>query len=243
MSRGGALPLDFNSDKSMPGRYEESNREYEIIFQPTISSKPKNNALVIGVIIFGIFSIGFYSFYYFNQSEIDSEISKNTIGNDEALLIEKYQVGRFGSDHQHAAILITIGGEQLNLGIQQFQLKSKYIHFEDGNTYLIHRHATGVPLEMLFSSINIEITENCIVIQYYNDEKEKEFCNNDKLQIFINDKEFEGNLLEYVIKQNDRILISDESRDLKKYLNYLNSFEIPNLERKQFSNNGNEIFI
>ncbi len=243
MSRGGALPLDFNSDKSMPGRYEESNREYEIIFQPTISNKPKNNALIIGVIIFGVFSIGFYSFYYFNQSEIDSEISKNTIGNDEALLIKKFQVGKFGSDHQHAAILITINGEQLNLGIEQFQLKSKYIHLENSNTYLIHRHATGAPLEMLFSSIGLAITKNCIIIEDYNDFKEKEFCNEGGLQIYLNENKFNDNLSEYIIKQNDRILISDESRDLKKYLNYLNSFEIPSLDRKPFSNNGNEIFI
>ena len=55
-----------------------------------------------------------------------------------------------------------IHGDMIDFGLESFQLKSKYIHFENHNSYLTHRHTTGVPLEMLFDSIGIEITKECI---------------------------------------------------------------------------------
>ena len=155
MSEDKVLPKDDDSDYSLPGRYEESNFSYE---QPIThyenTPKSKSKGLVIGVIVFAIISTGFFSYYFLNQSEIDSQIVQNTLNmSPDQVLAEQYKVGKYGSDHAHAAILVVLDGEQLNFGLPQFQLSSKYIHFEDHNPYLIHKHATGVPLEMLFVSI------------------------------------------------------------------------------------------
>ena len=64
--------------------------------------------------------------------------------------------------------------------------KSKHIHFENNNSYLIHRHTTGVPLEVLFDSIGMEITKECIIIS------EKSYCDSE-LKSFVNEKSYPGN--------------------------------------------------
>ena len=159
------LPKDFDSDYSLPGRLEESNSEY--FDTEPVKSKSKNNKIMIIVIASIIVSSGFFSYYFMNQNEIDSKIIQNTIRLDpERSLIKQYGVGEYGSDHAHAAIAVFIDGEQLNFDLQQFQLSSRFIHFENHNPYLIHKHATGVPLEMLFISLGMKITSDCIILNY-----------------------------------------------------------------------------
>ena len=69
-----------------------------------------------------------------NQSEIDSRIIQNSLTYDpEKKLVDQYGVGEYGSDHAHAAIAVFIDGEKLNFAHPQFQLTSKYIHFENHN--------------------------------------------------------------------------------------------------------------
>lgn len=69
-------------------------------------------------------------------------------------------------DHTHAAIAVFVNGEQINFDLPQFQISSKYIHFEDHNSYLIHKHATGVPLDMLFVSFGMTVTQECMILNY-----------------------------------------------------------------------------
>ena len=90
---------------------------------------------------------GIFSYYFLNQSEIDSQILDNTAFDTlEEKMAEHYDVGKFGSDHAHAAIAVFIDGNQLDFGMPQFQVQSKYVHFENDNPYQIHKHATNVPL-------------------------------------------------------------------------------------------------
>jgi len=159
------LPKDFDSDYSLPGRFEESNSEYFDV--ESIESKPKNRVFLVIIVAFVIFSSGFFAYYFMNQTEIDSRIIQNSINVDpEKKLVNQYGVGEYGSDHAHAAIAVFVDGEQLNFGLPQFQISSRYIHFENHNPYLIHKHATNVPLEMLFTSIGIKITQDCIILNY-----------------------------------------------------------------------------
>ena len=151
------LPKDFGSDYSLPGRFEEGNSEYFDV-EP-ISSKPKNRAILVIIVAFVIISSGFFSYYFINQNEIDSRIIQNYINVDpEKKLVNQYGVGEYGSDHAHAAIAVFVEGEQLNFGLSQFQISSRYIHFENNNPYIVHKHATDVPLEMLFASFGMKIT-------------------------------------------------------------------------------------
>ena len=240
------LPKDFDSDYSLPGRFEESNSEYFDV-EP-VKPKPKNNTLLIIGISFVLFSSVFFAYYFLNQDEIDSQIIQNTLRVDpEKKLVNQYGVGEYGSEHAHAAIAVFVDGEQLNFAQPQFQLSSKYIHFENHNPYLIHKHATDVPLEMLFASFGMKITSDCIILSYdeSTDIKTGRFCTgqDQSLVFYVNGEEY-YDISQYVLEHNDRILVSfGDAESISKHLAYLESLKIFDVPKSTLPNSGNEIFI
>jgi len=241
------LPKDVDSDYSLPGRLEESNLEY--FDTESVESKPKNRSIVIIAVVFVIVSSVFFSYYFMNQNEIDSRIIQNTVRMDpERSLVNQYGVGEYGSDHSHAAIAVFVDGERINFGLQQFQLSSKYIHFENHNSYLIHKHATGVPLEMLFKSLGMKITPECIVLNYNESSENKNgrFCTggNQSLVFYVNGEKYESDISQYVLEHNDRIMISfGNTESISKHLAYLESLDIFDIPKKTPQYSENEIFI
>ncbi len=214
------LPKDFG-EESLPGRFEESNPDYT-----DTSPKPKSREIWIAMILFAIFSVGFLSYYFINQSEIDSQIIQNM--DPEEILANQYNIGEFGSDHSHAAIVVIVDGKQVNFGTPQFQLSNKYIHFENNNPYQIHKHATNVPLGMLFASFGMNdicgLNESC----------------KDQV-VYLNGDRYHSDISKYEISNGDRILISFEEESISKHLKYLDSLKIFDVPKK--TNSGNEIFI
>jgi len=241
------LPKDFDSDYSLPGRFEESNSEY--FDAESVKSKPKNRVILVIAVAFVIVSSGFFSYYFTNQNEIDSRIVQNTINVDsEKKLVNQYGVGEYESDHEHAAIAVFVDGEQLNFGLPQFQLSSRYIHFENHNPYLIHKHATGVPLEMLFASFGMKITPDCIILNHDEsaDIKTGRFCTgqDQSLVFYVNGEEYYSDISQYVLKHNDRILVSfGDAESISKHLVYLESLKIFDIPKKIPQYSGNDIAI
>ncbi len=240
------LPKDWDSDYSMPGRFEESNSE-DFDAEP-VKSKPKNRAFLVIAISFVLVSSGFFAYYFMNQEEIDSQIIQNMNVDPEKKLVNQYGVGEYGSDHAHAAIAVFVDGEQLNFGMQQFQTSSKYIHFENHNPYLIHKHATGVPLEMLFASFGMKVTLDCIILNYDKsaDIKTGRFCNgqDQSLVFYVNGEEYYSDISQYVLEHNDRILVSfGDAESISKHLSYLESLRIFDIPKKTPQYSGNDIFI
>ena len=241
------LPKDTNSDHSMPGRLEESSSEYYDI--ENVKPKPKNKAVLVIAVSFVIVFTGFFSYYFMNQSEIDSQIIQNTINLDpEERLVIQYNVGEYGSEHEHAAIVVFVEGEQINFGMQQFQISSKYIHFENHNPYMIHKHATGVPLEMLFASINMKVTQDCMELGFGNlvNNKTNQFCadQDQSLVVYVNGAIYHSDISQYVLKHNDRIMISfGNGESVSKNLAYLESLSIADIPKKIPQYSGNEISI
>ncbi|MCV0392114.1 MAG: hypothetical protein K5790_02340 [Nitrosopumilus sp.] len=214
------LPSD-NSDSNLPGRAEESNFGYY-----DVPVKSKSKTLGIAAVAFVLVSAGFFSYYFMNQNQIDSEILDNTLPlTAEQKMVSQYGVGEFGSDHAHAAIAVFVDGVQLNFGLPDFQLQSKYIHFENHNPYLIHKHATGVPLDMLFSSIGLDLTSECIGLSYLASEL---LCaDSEKSMTFLINGKYYSEISSYEIKHNDRILISfGDSEEISEQLQYLESLKI-----------------
>ena len=249
------LPKDFDSDSSLPGRFEEGNSEFDVddslpdIFEDNTKfddPKPKNKIFLVIVVAFGIISLGFFSYYFMNQDDIDSQIIQNTIDIDpEKKLVNKYNVGEFGGDHAHAAIAVFVDDVQINFGLPQFHLTSKYIHFENGNKYLIHRHATGVPLDMLFASFGMKITSDCVILNYGKSADNNKFCSgqDQSLVFYVNGEEYYSDISQYVLEHNDRILVSfGDGESISKYLAYLESLKIFDVPRTP-QNSGNEIII
>jgi len=237
------LPKDFDSDYSMPGRFEESNSEY--FDTESIKSKPKNRTILVIAVAFVIFSSGFFAYYFMNQNEIDSRIIQNAINvNPENKLVNQYGVGEYGSDHAHAAIAVFVDGIQVNFGLPQFQITSKYIHFENHNPYLIHKHATSVPLEMLFASFEMKITQDCIIFHPGKsvDIKTGKYCTDQdqSLTFYVNGEKYYSDISQYEIEHNDRILVSfGDAESISKHLTYLESLRILDIPKKtpQYSEN------
>lgn len=233
------LPKDTDSDYSLPGRLEESNFEYS---NTTAKSKSNSKILIICAVSFAIVSAGFFSYYFINQNEIDSEIIQQTTNMSiEDKLATFYQVGERGSEHSHAAMVVFIDGEMLNFGLSKFQISSKYIHFENDDPHIIHKHATNVPLEMLFSSFGMKITSNCIVLDQDNSPETKisTYCvKKDQIfSVYVNGKEYNSDILQYILKQGDRIMITlGEEKLISKQMKYLESIEIFDTPKKNPQN-------
>jgi len=230
------LPLDNDSDYSIPGRFEESNSE----FLEPVTPKSKNRLIVIVVISAIIISSGFFSYYFINQEKIDSQIIQNMSLNPEERLVQQYDVGEFGSAHAHAAIVVFINGDQINYGLEQYQISSKYIHFENNNPYVIHRHATNASLELLFSSFGMRIMADCITLHG------ELFCTeeNQTLTFFVNGEEVHSDISQYVFDHNDKIMISlGDIKSITKHMAYVESLQIPDIPKKIIQNTGNLITI
>jgi hypothetical protein len=244
MSKDNEKTLPKDPDYSLPGRFEESNLEnFET---ENVKPKPKNRGILVIVIAFLVLSSGFFTYSVMKQNEIDSTLIQNILlPNPEQKLVNQHGVGKYGSEHSHAAILIFVNGEQLNFSLSQFQMSSKYVHFENHNPYLIHKHATGIPLEMLFSSLGIKITQDCMVLNYYESTENKNgrFCSEqDKsLTFYVNGEQYNSDLSQYVFEHNDRILVSFGDAELIiEQLAYLDSLKIFDIPKKtpQYSGDG-----
>jgi len=227
------LPSE-NSDYSLPGRIEDSN------FEDEIPAKPKSRSLTIAGIAFLLVSAGFFSYYFINQDMIDSQIMDNTeLKSIEQKMVIHYGVGEFGSDHTHAAIAVFIDDVQLNFGLPVFQLQSKYVHFESNNPYQIHKHATGVPLDMLFSSFGMNVSSECIRTH------STEYCiNSENSLVFMINEKIYSDITTYEIKHNDRILISyGDPEDVTMQLRYLESLDIHDLPRQNYLTPGKDFSV
>lgn len=110
----------------------------------------------------------------------------------------------FGTAHEHASILVKIYDDPYDLTHPRFQLQSPYIHLENNNGYVIHRHSVGVTLGYLFETLNLGLTKECLVI-----DDGRKFCtnNDDSLKFFINARQVDD-LRDYLISEGDLILIS-----------------------------------
>jgi hypothetical protein len=241
------LPKDLDSDFSLPGRLEEGNSEYYGV-EPT-KSKPKNRAIIVAAVAFLIISTGFFSYYFMNQNEIDSRIIQNTLNVDpEKKWVNQYGVGEYGSEHSHAAIVIFVNNEPINFGLPQFQISSRYIHFENHNPHIIHKHATNVPLDMLFTSFGMKVTPDCIILnnEKFSEIKINRFCNGEvnSLVFYVNGERYYSDISQYVLEHNDRIMISfGDDESISKHLSYLESLEIFDIPKKTPQYSGNDITI
>ncbi len=112
--------------------------------------------------------------------------------------------GTLGDEHEHAAIKVIIFKDEFDFSSPAFQVKNRYIHFENSNGDTIHRHASGVPLGFLFNTLNIGLTDECYIFP-----DKREFCNNDdySLKFYVNHQKVPS-ILDFVLKDGDRILIS-----------------------------------
>ena len=111
--------------------------------------------------------------------------------------------GILGSAHVHAAFAVKLNGTKLDFSDNKYQVKSRFMHVENGDGDTLHRHATGVPIAEFFRSIKMNVTDSC----FTNDNGTK-FCSNGKenLEFFVNGNRTKS-IADYVFNDDDRILI------------------------------------
>ena len=240
---------DENSDYSLPGRMEESNSAYfgpgaQIEEREDDVPKSKSKALAIASVVFVLISAGFFSYYFLNQNQIDAGILDNDVFKTlEEKMVSHYGVRSYGSDHAHAALAVFVENERIDFGLEQFQLRSKYIHFENHNPYQIHKHATNVPLHMLFASIGMEITPQCI--EFYDRVDSRMYCSDSENSlVFLINGEQHSDITTYEIKHNDRILISfGDYESVSAQLGFLESLEIHDVPKRNQLVPGQDISV
>jgi len=111
--------------------------------------------------------------------------------------------GILGSAHVHAAFAVKLNGTKLDFSDNKYQVKSRFMHVENGDGNTLHRHATGVPIAEFFKSIKMNVTDSC----FTNDNGTK-YCSNGKenLEFFVNGNRTKS-IADYVFNDDDRILI------------------------------------
>ena len=113
--------------------------------------------------------------------------------------------GGLNSVHEHAAFLVIIEGTSLGLGQAKYQVKSPYIHVENGIGTTLHKHASLVPVGEFFRSVGMDVRNSCLVL-----DDGLQYCSADgkKLRFFVNRVERNPDaIINYVLDDNDRFLL------------------------------------
>ena len=129
--------------------------------------------------------------------------------------------GILGDEHEHASVLVRIFGDKFDFAATTYQIKSSWIHFEESDGNTIHRHSSGVTLGYLFGTLGIGIDEDC-----YDFADGRQFCTNEdySLKYFINGDSV-NSINDYVVQNDDRILISYGSETEEQIIAQLNELD------------------
>ena len=108
-----------------------------------------------------------------------------------------------GTEHSHSSMLLFIDGIAFDFSQPQFQLQSDHVHFEDGDGIAVHKHAEGVTLPLLFRSLGMELSSDCLTMA-----DKTRYCTEGKkvLTQYLNRKQF-VDWDNYELQWNDKILI------------------------------------
>ncbi len=134
--------------------------------------------------------------------------------------------GALGSTHEHTAFKLFINGQTIDFSQPKYQVKSQYVHFENGDGDTIHKHATGVDIGFLFETLGIKFTSECVIMDDGTD-----YCNDgdNTLKFFVNGV---GNNMynNYVLMDDDRILLSYGSEGQVQIDDQLKAVEILSID-------------
>lgn len=184
------------------------------------SQKQKNTLIAAAVFAVVIAIVAYASYTYYERISVTGTQMSGPPG-----------AGKLGDEHEHAAMLVRIFGDKFDFSIPDYQVKSPFIHFESQNGDTIHRHASNVPLGFLFQSIKIGFDDECFV---FPDKKpEHAFCNNEdySLKFYVNHEKV-PTLSNYVLKEDDRILVLYGNENQTQVDNYLMELDGLFIEKK-----------
>jgi len=116
------------------------------------------------------------------------------------------KVGKLGSVHEHADIIIYVNEQKLDLSQLKYQLRDKFVHLEERRGDVIHKHATGITIGYFLSTLGFKFEDkgSCLVL-----DDEQKLCetNTKKLKVYVNNKLID-NYKDYEFFDIDKILVS-----------------------------------
>jgi len=169
---------------------EERREEREDKVAKQAKVKRKNNLKAAGILALIAVIVGYAGYEFMNMDSSTPGGPPNA--------------GKLGDEHEHASLLVRIFGDKFDFGVPSYQIKNSWIHFEDSDGTTIHRHSSGVTLGYLFDSLGFTVNDECFAFP-----DGRSFCTNEEysLKYYINHKSA-GNIYDYVLEDDDRILIS-----------------------------------
>ena len=195
------------------GRKERRAREQKRDNYATKHSaeKRKQTLIAVGVLAVIAVIVGYAGYLFMNMTETAPGGPENA--------------GALGSEHSHAAILVSIFGDEFDFSAPAYQIKSSWIHFEGRDGSTVHKHATGVTLGYLFETLALGLDDQCFEFQ-----DGRSFCTNEdySLKFFIN-REQVSDIRDYEIEEDDRVLIvygAETSEELEAILLKLDNQEL-----------------
>jgi hypothetical protein len=133
--------------------------------------------------------------------------------------------GPLGSAHEHAVFAVRLDGEQVDFSQSKYQVRSQYIHVENNDGTTLHRHATNVPVGEFFKTVKMDIQNDCFI-----HDDGRSFCEDGTkmLRYYVNG-EPRSSIMDYVLAENDRILIiygSESQEQIQAALDLLNATSV-----------------
>ena len=173
---------------------EEREQKRENYSEKIIREKRKFK-LIAGGVIAGVVLVLVFTGYIFYQNTYEGKVNAPGVPPG---------AGKLGDEHEHTGMNVIIFGDKFDFSSPAYQVKNRYIHFENNNGDTVHRHASNVTMGFLFKTLKIGLTDSCFTFP-----DKREFCTNDQysLKFFVNHQKI-PRLLDYVLHDNDRILIS-----------------------------------
>lgn len=212
--------LDFAPNSMGNNRESRREKERENYADKQKASKQKNTLIAIGVFAIVIAIVGYASYHYYEKIAVTGTQMSGPPG-----------AGKLGDEHEHAGILVRIFGDKFDFSLPDYQVKSPYIHFESQNGDTIHRHASNVNIGYLFHTIKVGLDDNCFT---FPDKKpEHTFCTNEdySLKFYVNHEKVPS-ITDYVIKEDDRILVLYGNENQTQVDNYLMELDGLFIEKK-----------
>jgi len=134
------------------------------------------------------------------ESAQKSQKSSNSLDEN-----QEASVGPVGSTHEHAVFVVAINGKRIDFSQPEFQMRSRKVHFENGNGTVLHKHAEGVTIDYTLDTLGFNLTENCLK------GGKQEWCEETgNLRVQANGDPVSGN---YEIKQDDTVIVSYQNQN------------------------------
>lgn len=133
---------------------------------------------------------------------------------DSFQLLEDEQSLEYGSAHEHALFYVAVNGSELNFSQERFQLNSRYVHLENKNSRIVHKHAEGVEWSYFLETLNVSLERNgatCL------DLPSRRYCGNATVML---DGETDPDL-DSEIKQDQKLAIVLGNQSLKNAREYM----------------------